>query len=171
MYLVTVVDEKYGISKDNQLLDRLPLDMERFRKITSTSKDGKQNIVIMDRKTFEALKKPLDGRINIILTRDKKYKADGCVVSNSLLELRYLIANKYYNHNVFVIGGAEVYSSLLPYCTTFFVTCIKKDYKADLKIPKLKGVLKNCDIEEKKLYKDGLGCDIQCEYVEYRLKC
>ena len=78
--LIAAVGKNKVIGNKNSLPWKLPADMKHFKELTS----GKP--VIMGRKTFESIGKPLPKRINIIITRDEDYKAEGCVVAHSLNE-------------------------------------------------------------------------------------
>ena len=78
--LIAAMDRNRIIGKNNALPWKLSADLKRFRQITSNKP------VIMGRKTFESIGRPLPNRANIIITRDKNYKADGCVVVHSAEE-------------------------------------------------------------------------------------
>lgn len=129
MKMIVVVDEAWGIGKDNDLLNKIPEDLARFKKMT----EG--NIVIMGRKTLESLPggKPLPNRVNIILTRDPNYKVDGAIVLNDTENINlYINAMKAKeNKEAFVIGGAEIYNLLLPLVTHVYATKMWDVYEAD----------------------------------------
>jgi len=78
--IIAAIAENNALGKDNQLIWHLPADLNRFKKTTLN------HVVIMGRKTFESLGKPLPNRTNILITRDKNYKVEGCVVVNSVKE-------------------------------------------------------------------------------------
>ena len=89
--IIACVNELNYIGKDNKLLYTIKEDLNHFKNLTNG------NVVIMGRKTYESLpKKPLPNRINIILTRDKNYVADGCIIANSVAEC-YNICKMYTN--------------------------------------------------------------------------
>ena len=126
MNLIAAVDNKWGIGYKNKLLISIPDDMKFFKEITT----GK--VCIMGRNTLESLPggRPLDGRINIVLTKDKSFKKNGVVVVNSVDEA--LDAVKEYNtKDVFVIGGESVYSQFMPYIDTAYITYIDYTYQAE----------------------------------------
>lgn len=126
MNLIAAVDNKWGIGYKNKLLISIPDDMKFFKEITT----GK--VCIMGRNTLESLPggRPLDGRINIVLTKDKSFKKNGVVVVNSVDEA--LEAVKEYNtKDVFVIGGESVYSQFMSYIDTAYITYIDYTYQAD----------------------------------------
>lgn len=131
MNLIAAVDEKNGIGRDNKLLFHIPEDMKRFRSLTTGA------AVVMGGKTMRSLpnQKPLEGRENIVLTRDKDFSADGFTVCNSARELFEVL--KTLKKSIFVIGGGEIYSLLLPYCSRAYITHIDADGRADTFFPDL----------------------------------
>lgn len=126
MKLIVAVDENWNIGKDGDLLIKIPDDLKRFKEITN----GKA--VFMGRKTLESLPNgnPLPNRTNIVLTRDKDYKNDKCVVINSVDEIEL-------DDDIFVIGGGQVYSLMLPYCDTAYITMVHNSFDADTSFPNL----------------------------------
>ena len=129
MNLIAAVDEKWGIAKDGGLLANLPGDMKYFREKTT----GK--IVVMGRSTLESLpgKKPLPKRINVVLTRQPDYEADGAIIVHDMEELMYEV-NKYVPDEVMIMGGASVYNELVEQCDTLYITKIYHDFDADKRI-------------------------------------
>lgn len=132
MNLIAAVTSDWGIGNGNKLLVSIPEDMKFFRETTS----GK--VVIMGRKTLESFpgKKPLKNRVNIVVTRDRKYKAEGAVVVNKIEEAMGAAFN-YKDEDVFVIGGASIYEQLLPYVDVAYVTKIDAVVPADAFFPNL----------------------------------
>ena len=110
-----------AIGKDNKLLWKIPDDMKRFKEITTG------HTVIMGRKTFESIGKVLPNRLNIILTRDPNYKIDdpNVKILGGVSDLEKYINDE--NEN-FVIGGAQIYSILMPKCQKLYVTQVDKDF-------------------------------------------
>ena len=117
-----------AIGKDNKLLCKIPDDMKRFKEITTG------HTVIMGRKTFESIGKVLPNRLNIILTRDPSYKIDdpNVKILGGVSDLEEYINDD--NEN-FVIGGAQIYSILMPKCKKIYVTQIDKDFVGDSYFP------------------------------------
>ena len=117
-----------AIGKDNKLLWKIPDDMKRFKEITTG------HIVIMGRKTFESIGKVLPNRLNIILTRDPNYKIDdpNVKILGGVSDLEEYIKDE--NEN-FVIGGAQIYSILMPKCKKLYVTQVNKDFVGDTYFP------------------------------------
>ena len=124
--LIAAVDKDWGLGKDGELLFSIKEDMQFFRRTTM------DNVVIMGRKTLESFpgKKPLKNRVNIVLTRNKDYCAEGAVVVSSLDELDAEL-KKYEGKEHIVIGGGEIYSLLMPYCTKAYITKVDATKDAD----------------------------------------
>lgn len=132
MRAIVNADKNWGIGFRNQLLVHIPSDMRFFREKTTG------NVVVMGRKTLESLPggRPLADRDNIVMTRDPAFKVKGAAVVHSVEELQQLLAD-IDTDRVYVIGGAEIYRLLLPYCDTAFVTRVDYAYQADAYFPDL----------------------------------
>ena len=104
MKSIVVVDKNWGIGKDGDLLVHLPGDLKYFKEKTL----GK--VVVMGRTTFESLpgKKPLPGRVNIVLSRDLEFHPEGCIMCRSKEELFKELEN-YDDDDVMIMGGSYVY--------------------------------------------------------------
>ncbi|AWH84981.1 diacylglycerol kinase [Flavobacterium album] len=98
--LIAAAAENNALGKDNQMIWHLPDDFKRFKQITTG------HYIIMGRKTFESFPRPLPNRTHVIITRQEDYKAEGCIVVNSL---NAAIAACPQDEEVFVIGGGEIY--------------------------------------------------------------
>lgn len=132
MKLIAAVDNEWNIGNKGGLLFSIPDDMKFFRTTTS----GKT--VVMGRKTLESFpgSKPLKNRVNIVLSRSS-HEVDGAEFVTSVDELLEKI-EKFNSDDVYVIGGAQIYSLLLPYCDTALITHIDAVAdEADSKFPKL----------------------------------
>ncbi len=132
MNLIVAVDKNWAIGKDNKLLVSIPDDMKFFRETTT----GK--VVVMGRKTLESFpgKKPLKNRVNIVLTRDLDYQAQGAIIVHSKEELLREL-EKYDTDDVYVIGGESIYRLLLDMCQVAHVTYVDYAYDADTYFPNL----------------------------------
>lgn len=132
MNIIVAVDENWAIGNRGGLLVQIPSDQKFFREITN----GK--VVVMGRKTLATLPQgqPLAGRTNIILTRNQEREIKGAVCVYSIDELMETL-KPYDTKDVFVIGGEEIYTQLLPYCDTAHVTKIDFSYQADAHFPNL----------------------------------
>jgi len=128
--LIAAVAEYRAIGKDNQMLWHIPEDLEYFRKTT------KGYPVIMGRKTFESIGQALPGRTNIIITRDKSYKAKDCLIVNSL-EKALKQANKSPggDKEIFIGGGGQIYKQTLPIADRLYLTIVKGNFEADTFFP------------------------------------
>lgn len=104
--IVVAASQNGVIGRDNQLLWRLPDDLKRFKQLTLG------HPIIMGRKTFESIGKPLPGRTSIIVTRSADYQAEGTLVVHSLEEA-FAAAGELDTEEVFIIGGGEIYRQAL----------------------------------------------------------
>lgn len=111
------------IGVDNQLPWRLPADLKRFKELTMN------HSIVMGRKTFESIGKALPGRTNIVVTRQKDYRIEGCKVAHSLEEAFQLCAGE---EEVFVIGGAAIYNQALKQANKIYLTQIHQDFEGDI---------------------------------------
>lgn len=111
-----------AIGKDNKLLWKLKDDMKFFKTMTTDC------TVIMGRKTYESIGRPLPNRTNIVITRQEDYKANNCIVVNSLEEA---IRKVYRNQKVFIIGGGEIYKQVLKIATRVYATQVDVDIEGD----------------------------------------
>lgn len=124
--LIAAVGKNKVIGVDNRLPWKLSADLKRFKTITS----GKP--VVMGRKTFESIGKPLPNRTNIIVTRDKNYKANGCVVVHSAEEALRVSRG---SEEIMIIGGEQIFKEFLPLANKLYLTIIDKDFEGDAYFP------------------------------------
>ena len=117
---IVAVSPDWGIGDGKDMLYRLPGDLKYFRSITLG------HPVIMGRKTLESFPggRPLPGRENIVITRNRSFHPEGVTVLHSLAALRRLLAARS-DETFFVIGGGEIYEKLLPDCETAYVTMVE----------------------------------------------
>lgn len=116
------------IGKDNTLPWHLPADLRHFKNVTM----GKP--ILMGRKTFESIGRPLPGRTNIVVTRDTGFTAEGCLVVNSIDTALASVAEQ---EEVFVIGGALLYQQMLPRVERLYLTEIHHQFDGDTFFPEL----------------------------------
>ena len=118
------------IGKDNKIIWHLPEDLKHFKNLTTG------HVIIMGRKTFESLGKPLPNRKHIIFSQNPDFKVndENVEVIHSLLQIQDLIEGK---GEVFVIGGAMIYNFLMPYVNKMYVTEIEKDFEGDAFFPSI----------------------------------
>lgn len=120
------------IGKDNKLPWHLPEDMKFFREVT------KGHILLLGRKTFESLGKPLPGRLHIVITRQPLKSNDPMViyvtsVSEALEEIKNVAAQ--WPEEIMIIGGGEIYRQTLPQTDRIYLTVIDKDFEGDAYFP------------------------------------
>lgn len=128
VFLVAAVAANGVIGADGKLPWRLPEDLKHFKALTLG------HPVIMGRKTWESLGRPLPGRENIVVTRSVGYDAPGASVAASLDAALALCAGE---PLVFVIGGSELYAAALPLADGLVLTEIHRDYDGDTRFPEL----------------------------------
>lgn len=125
MNLIACTDLNGGLGLNGNLLFHIPEDLKRFRKMTS------DKIVVMGRKTLESLPgaKPLPNRTNVVLSRGN-IKIENAEVINSVGEFlkKYDAQN---NPDIFVIGGAQIYRALMPYCKYAYITRVEETRPSD----------------------------------------
>ncbi len=126
MKLVVAVDKNWGIGNKGELLARVRADLRYFQSLT------KGFTVILGSKTLSTFPggRVLKDRTNIVLSRNPDYSPEGAVVVHSLDEL-FNELKSFNTDEVFVIGGANVYHQLLPYCDTAYVTKFDKSFECD----------------------------------------
>jgi dihydrofolate reductase len=131
--LIVAAAEDNAIGKNNRMLWHLRADMHYFKNTTWGMP------VIMGRKTFESLGKPLAGRENIVITKQANWIAPGVEVANSLSDA-LILAEKLQTNEVFVIGGGQVYAESLPLAHNVLLTRVHASFSdADVHFPELDG--------------------------------
>ena len=131
MNLSVAVSENWGIGNENKLLFRIPDDLQRFKELTT----GK--VVVMGRNTYESLpasRRPLPNRVNIVLSRNTALDLPGVIICHSINALRVQLEN-YSPRDVFIIGGGELYTQMLDYCETAYITKVQAAPSADCFFP------------------------------------
>ncbi len=114
-----------GIGYNNELLFNIPQDKKYFKNLTM------DKTIVMGRKTFESLPvKPLPGRNNVVLSGKPSFSPEGVTVFHSTDNL-FSYLRKINTDDIFIIGGEEIYSMMLPYCETAFITQVYEQKKAD----------------------------------------
>ena len=128
---IVAVDNNWGIGRNGDLLANIPEDKKFFKDKT----DG--SVVVMGRKTWDSLPiKPLPNRKNYVISRN--------TIDNRGKDAEYISIEKAietientHEQNIFIIGGGQIYSKLLPYCDTIYVTKIYESYEADTFFPNI----------------------------------
>ena len=125
---IAAIGKNRVIGKGNDLVWKIPDDLARFRAIT------KGHPVIMGRRTFESIGKPLPDRKNIVISRDKDYAPEGVITVYSV-EDALEKAKSFRNNEIFVIGGGEIYKQMLPYTDKLYLTIIDSEADGDVFFP------------------------------------
>ena len=124
--LIVAMAQNGVIGRDNSMPWRLPEDLKRFRAFTL----GKP--ILMGRKTFESIGRPLEGRTNLELTRDRSWFAHGVIVVHSVEEA---LTQASASDELVVIGGAEIYRLVLPFARRIYLTHVHADVQGDITFP------------------------------------
>ncbi|MFN8346457.1 MAG: dihydrofolate reductase [Spirosomataceae bacterium] len=122
--LIVATAQNGVIGRDNQLIWHLPDDLKQFKRLTMG------HPIIMGRKTFESIGKPLPNRTSIVITRSKEWFAEGILIVNSVEEA-VKTAQKTGADETFVIGGAEIYRLTLPMADKIYLTEVQADFEGD----------------------------------------
>lgn len=145
--LIACINNKNYIGKDGKLLYHIKNDMKFFKKMTT------DNVVIMGRKTFESLpnKKPLQNRINVIITSNKEFCIDECnnaYIVSSIKDAIELCKSLFYDKDWYVIGGASIYKQFLKenLIDTMYLTRVCDDTIGDTDIPELEQAIKSSNV-------------------------
>lgn len=124
---LVAMDQNRVIGKDNKLPWHLPADLKYFKELTMG------HPIIMGRKTYESIGKPLPGRENIVITRKKDYIAEGCTIIHSIAEIKELKEKR--NDELFVIGGAEIFEQTFSIADRLYITTIEETFEGDTYFP------------------------------------
>ncbi|HSA30621.1 MAG TPA: dihydrofolate reductase [Candidatus Omnitrophota bacterium] len=141
--IIAAMDSRQGIGKGGLLPWRLSADMAHFKSVTTSSKSGQRNAVIMGRKTWESIPerfRPLPERLNIVLTHNTRYALpEGVLRGSSLQEVLSRVSQMADVDQVFVIGGAQVYKDaiMLAQCRILYLTVIHGLFECDAFFPEI----------------------------------
>lgn len=127
--IVVAMGEKNEIGSDNQLLWHLPKDLKHFKDLTSG------HPIIMGRKTYESIGKPLPNRTNIVISRKKDWFEEGILIVGSIKEAVKFA--KKIDENIFIIGGGNIYEQTMEITDRLEVTLVKANLEADTYFPKI----------------------------------
>ena len=117
-----------AMGKDNKLLWRIPYDLKQLKKLTTG------HVIIMGRKTYESIGHPLPNRVNIILTRDENWQAEGCIVVHSIDEALE-IAREKEEQEIFIFGGEEIFRQTINIADKLYLTIVEDEPVADTFFP------------------------------------
>ena len=151
--LIAAVAQNRVIGNDNAMPWRLPEDLRRFKALTLG------HPVIMGRKTWASLGRPLPGRSNIVITRDRDFQAAGCIVAASLAAALDACAGA---EQAFVIGGAEIYALAMPMAARLEITEVRRDFAGDTCFPEI-----NPNAWREVTREHHVGADFEYDFVTY----
>jgi dihydrofolate reductase len=126
--IIAAIAENNALGKNNDLIWHLPADLIRFRKTTTG------HHIIMGRNTFESIGKPLPNRTTVIISRNKDYKAEGCITVDSLETALEIAKN---DDSPFIIGGAQIYEKAINLVDQLDITEVHHKFEADVFFPKI----------------------------------
>jgi len=126
--IIVAMDEQRGIGKEGRLPWHLSADLKRFKSLTMG------HYLIMGRKTFESIGRPLPGRTMIIITRNRSYAAEGCLIAASL-KAAMAIAEERGESEAFIAGGGEIFTQALPLADRIYLTLVHAVVEADVFFP------------------------------------
>lgn len=156
--IIVAVAENGIIGDNNSLLWHIREDMLRFRRITSG------HPVIMGRKTFESIGRPLPNRTNVVVSR-RNIAIEGCTVVHSLDEATAAFPAE---EEIFIIGGAQIYAQALPIADKVYLTQVHRDYSGDTSFPRLDAEVWREVFRED--YERGEEFDAPFSFVDYERK-
>jgi dihydrofolate reductase len=125
--MIAAIGEGRALGKNNDLLWRIPDDLKRFKTLTSG------HVLVMGRKTFESIGKPLPNRTSIVVTRNANWQHEGVIVAASIEKA--IEKAKALELEVFVIGGGQIYEQALPFTDRLCLTLIEAKKDADIYFP------------------------------------
>ncbi len=126
--MIAAIGKNRELGKDNKLLWNIPEDTKYFRDTT------RGHAVIMGRKTYESIGRPLPERANIVVSRNHHYKAPGCEVV-ARLETALARGRELEKSEIFVIGGGQIYEEAMPQAERLYLTLVGGEYDADAYFP------------------------------------
>jgi dihydrofolate reductase len=157
--IIVAIAQNNVIGNNNQLIWHIPGDLKRFKSITMG------HTVVMGRKTFESIGKPLPGRKNVVISRQTNFKAEGCLVYNSLDKALDSLKNE---GEIFIIGGGEIYRLAMPISHKIYLTKIHKDFPGDTFFPEIP--MEDWEITHEELISDGVKADFSYSYIDLERK-
>lgn len=127
--IIVAKAENNVIGNENQLIWHLPNDLKHFKNLTSG------HPIIMGRKTFESIGKPLPNRTNIVITRNSNWNAEGVLIANSLDEA--IEKAKEFDLEIFILGGGNIYEQAMDLADVLVVTEVHHSFEGDAKFPEI----------------------------------
>ncbi len=160
--IIAAVDKDWAIGKKGSLPWYLPAELLRFKKITTG------HPIIMGRKTYESIGKPLVGRINIVVTRQSNWQKDGVFVFSSLEKAMEYAGKSQGSDEIFIIGGSEIFKQTIDVADKLYLTFVDGRFGGDVFFPTI-DLVEWKEIDREKYSKDAKNnCDF--EFVTYERK-
>lgn len=156
--LIAAVSENGVIGDGEKLLWHIPEDFKYFKATTM----GKP--IIMGRRTYDSIGRPLPGRLNIVITRNADWKADGVTTATSLEDAIKIAQNQNVDE-LFIIGGGQIYAQALPFATSVYLTLVQGVYNGNVRFPALDPAVWQVASRKK-----GTDCDkvgLNYEFIVY----
>ncbi len=126
--IAAIASGNRALGKNNQLIYKIPEDLKRFRELTIN------HSIIMGRKTFESIGRPLPDRTNIVITRDINYSKSGTIITHSLDEA-LKIAKEKETDEIFIIGGGQIYQEVIGLADKLYLAIVEGNPEADTFFP------------------------------------
>ena len=129
--LICAVSKNNVIGNNNKLPWSISEDLKRFRELTN------ENIIVMGRKTYDSIGRPLPKRENLVLSKNKKLKIENAKVFNTPQEILDFYHKREEEKDLFIIGGNYIYELFIEYCDYLLITFVDKEYTGDAYFPKI----------------------------------
>ena len=156
--IVAAMAKNRVIGKNNKMPWHLPADLKHFKTVTMSKP------IVMGRKTFESIGRPLPGRENVIISKNKDYFADGCIVVHSIEDALTLLAEY---EEIMIIGGGFLYSQMIDKADKLYLTFIDLEIDGDTQFPEFEN-LNLTETQSVKFQKDDKNpCDYQ--FIDYQV--
>lgn len=159
--ILVAFDENRVIGKNNALIWHLPADLKRFKALTTG------HVIIMGRKTFESIGKPLPNRTTIVISRQTNLQIEGVILAHSVEEA-ILKAKSLTREDIFIVGGAEIYTLSLPLVDQVLVTQLHDIFEGDAFFPEISSEMWTLTEQERGITDDKNT--YQFSYVTYSRK-
>lgn len=159
--IIAAIAKNNALGLNNDLIWHLPSDLKRFKKVTSG------HHILMGRNTFESIGRPLPNRTTVIITRNKEFTKEGCLIANSLEEALEIAKA---DEHIFIIGGAQIYNYAIEndLVDALDITLVHHEFKADVFFPEI-----NLDIWQEVIREDFSADDknrFNYSFIRYEKK-
>lgn len=127
--IIAAMAENGVIGKDNRMPWHLPADLRRFKSLTTG------HVIIMGRKTYLSIGKPLPNRVNMVITRNPSFQAPGCIVVSTMEGAINRASEETATPEIFIIGGGDIYQQSLARCQRIYLTIVHHSFEGDTFFP------------------------------------